>query len=75
MQCIEKTIAHISGAFVCELILRKTKCNNREFCIMGKHSDGTAAANILRLNDTSHECSCAVTLKVQISHVANPKAL
>lgn len=54
MQCIEKTIARISSAFVRELIHRKTKCNNREFCIMGKHSDGTAAAKRLRLDDTDH---------------------
>lgn len=54
MHCIEKTIARISGAFARELILGKTKCNNREFCIMGEHSDGTAAANRLRLNDTNN---------------------
>ena len=51
---IEQAIARISGAFTGELILGETKCNNSEICIMSEQSNGTAAANRLRLDDTGH---------------------
>jgi len=52
---VEETVASICGAFVSELVVRETKCNKTEFCMMGEYRGGeTAPRNSLGLDDASN---------------------